>query len=211
MAKPAVTIGRSARGAPSSLPTSPARAETRGAYPADSCATPPLSAILLRNGASSAPLSSEVLPRTASPLPEIFLSTPQLASRVSRDLKEGRIRKLAPTVYTTNVTEALESLVRRQLWQVASLVFPDAVITDRTAFEAGPSRDGSVFLAGTTARDVALPGVTIRVREGAGPLAGDTPFLGLHMASRARAYLENIPASRARKGIARRLSRAELE
>jgi hypothetical protein len=91
------------------------------------------------------------LPRTASPLPEIFLSTPQLASRVSRDLKEGRIRKLAPTVYTTNVTEAPESLVRRQLWQVASLVFSGAVITDRTAFEAGPSKDGSVFLAGTTA------------------------------------------------------------
>ena len=151
------------------------------------------------------------MPRTAAPLPEIFLSTPQLASRVSRDLKEGRVRKLAPTVYTTNVTEAPDSLVRRQLWHVASLVFPDAVITDRTAFEAGPSKDGSVFLAGTAARDVTLPGVTLRAREGAGPLAGDTPFLGLYMASRARAYLENIPASRARIGIARRLSRAELE
>ena len=149
--------------------------------------------------------------RAASPLPEIFLSTPQLASRISRDLKEGRVRKLAPAVYTTNVTEAPEAFVRRQLWQVASLVFPDAVITDRTAFEAGASKDGSVFLAGATARDVALPGVTLRAREGAGPLAGDTPFLGLHMASRARAYLENIPASRARKGVARRLSRAELE
>jgi hypothetical protein len=151
------------------------------------------------------------LPRHASPLPDIFVSTPQLASRVSRDLKEGRVRKLAPTIYTTNVTEAPELLVRRQLWQLASLVFPDAVITDRTAFEAGASKDGSVFLAARTARDVALPGVTLRAREGAGPLAGDTPFLGLHMASRARAYLENIPASRSRKGVARRLSRAELE
>jgi hypothetical protein len=151
------------------------------------------------------------MPRAASPLPEIFLSTPQLASRISRDLKDGRVRKLAPTVYTTNVTEAPETLVRRQLWQVASLVFPDAVITDRTAFEAGASKDGSVFLAAVTARDVALPGVTLRTRKGAGPLAGDTPFLGLYMASRARAYLDNIPASRARKGVARRLSRAELE
>jgi uncharacterized protein (DUF433 family) len=108
-------------------------------------------------------------------------------------LKEGRVRKLAPTICTTNVTEAPELLVRRQLWQLASLVFPDAVITDRTAFEAGASKDGSVFLAARTARDVALPGVTLRAREGAGPLAGDTPFLRLHMASRARAYLENIP------------------
>jgi hypothetical protein len=151
------------------------------------------------------------LSRPAAPLPELFVSTPQLAARVSRDLKEGRLRKLAPTVYTTNLTEAPESLVRRQLWQVASLIFPDAVITDRTAFEAGPAKDGSVFLAGTSARDVALPGVTLRARQGCGPLPGDTPFLGLHMASRARAYLENMPASRARKGVARRLSRAELE
>ena len=151
------------------------------------------------------------MPRPASPLPEIFLSTPQLASRVSRDLKEGRVRRLAPTLYTTNVAEAPESLVRRHLWQIASLVFPAAVISDRTAFEAGASTDGSVFLAGPTARDVALPGVTLRARQGCGPLSGDTPFLGLYMASRARAYLENIPASRARKGVARRLSRAELE
>jgi hypothetical protein len=130
---------------------------------------------------------------------------------VSRELKEGRVRKLAPSVYTTNVAEAPESFARRHIWQVASLVFPGAVITDRTAFEAGPSNDGSVFLAADRARDVAIPGVTIRAREGSGPLAGDTPFLGLHMASRARAYLENMPASRARKGVARRLSRAELE
>ena len=121
------------------------------------------------------------------------------------------MRKLAPTLYTTNVAEAPESLVRRQLWQIASLVFPAALITDRTAFEAGPSTDGSVFLAAATARDVALPGVTLRARQGRGPLPGDTPFLGLYMAGRARAYLENIPSSRARKGVARRLSRAELE
>ena len=72
-------------------------------------------------------LSSETLPRVPSPLPEIFVATPRLASRVSRDLKEGHLRKLAPSLYTTNVTEAPESLVRRQLWQVASLVFPGAV------------------------------------------------------------------------------------
>jgi hypothetical protein len=166
---------------------------------------------LLRNAGVWLPVSSEILPRSSAPLPEVFLTTPQLASRVSRDLKEGRVRKLAPAVYTSNVTEAPERLVRRQLWQIASLVFPDAIITDRTAFEAGPSKDGSVFLAADTARDVALPGVTLRARKGCGPLSGDTPLLGLYMASRARAYLENIRASRARKGVARRLSRAELE
>jgi hypothetical protein len=130
---------------------------------------------------------------------------------VSRDLKEGRVRKLAPTLYTTNVTEPPNALVRRLLWQIASLIFPGAVITDRTAFESGPATDGSVFLAADAARDVALPGIALRARVGVGPLPGDTPFVGLHMASRPRAYLENMPASRARKGVARRLSRAEVE
>ena len=151
------------------------------------------------------------MPRLTIPLPELFIATPQLASRVSRDLRDGRVRKLAPALYTTSVQEAPEVLVKRLLWQIASLVFPGAVITDRTAFEAGPSADGSIFLAADVTRDVVLPGATLRARRGSGPLVGDTPFLGLHMASRARAYLENMPESRARKGVARRLSRGELE
>lgn len=139
------------------------------------------------------------------------MATPRLASRLSRALKDGRVRKLATALYTSTVEEPPEALIRRLLWKIASLLFPGAVITDRTAFEAGPATDGSVFLAADVARDVALPGVTLRSRKGRGPLPGDTPFLDLHMASRARAYLENLPASRARNGVARRLSRAELE
>lgn len=149
--------------------------------------------------------------RRPSPLPEVFVRTPALAARISRDLKAKRIRKIAPGLYTSDVTEPLEVLVRRHLWAIASLLFPHAVITDRTAFEAGPSADGSIFLAADANRDIALPGITLRARKGAGPLSGDTPFLGLHMASRARAYLENVPATRARNSIARRLSRRELE
>jgi hypothetical protein len=155
--------------------------------------------------------SPKILPRTAEPLPEVFRATPELGPRLSRDLKAGRIRKLAPAVYTTDVTQPLEALVRRLLWPIASLIFPGAVITDRTAFEARPAADGSVFLAANVERDVVLPGVVLRARKGAGPLEGDTPFFDLFMASRARAYLENMPLSRARKGVARRLSRNELE
>ncbi len=139
------------------------------------------------------------------------MSTPALAARVSRDLKAGRVRRLAPALYTTNVIEPAESLVRRLLWPIASLVFPGAVIADRTALEAGPSREGVVFLAADVTRDVALPGAIIRARKGAGELPGDTSFFGLHMASRPRAYLENMRPTRARSGIARTLTRRELE
>jgi hypothetical protein len=151
------------------------------------------------------------LSRTAEPLPEIFRTTPALAPRVSRDLTAGRVRRLAPGLYTTNVTESPTKLVRRLLWVIATEVFPGAVVCDRTAFEAGPASDGSVFLAAPVARDVKLPGAVLRVREGPGPLDGDTPLLGLHMASRPRAYLENMVPARARSGVARRLSRREIE
>jgi hypothetical protein len=54
--------------------------------------------------------------------------------------------------------------------------------------------------------------VTIRPRKGIPPLASDRPFIqGLFLSSLARAFLENYRPSRARKGIARTLSRAELE
>ena len=139
---------------------------------------------------------SETLSRLA-PLPEVFVSTPSLAPRLGRELKAGRARELAPGLYTTDVTEAPESLVRRLLWPIASLVFPRAVITDRTAFEARPSADGSVFLAADAARDVVLPGAVFRARKGCWPLAGDTPFLALHIASRARLPREHAPLTRA--------------
>lgn len=155
--------------------------------------------------------AKQASPAADTPFPEVFLTTPALASTISRALKAGRLLRLAPGVYTTAVTEQPEKTVRRTLWQIAALIFPGAVITDRTAFEAGPSSDGSVFLAASVDRDVTLPGVVLRARKGAGSLAGDTPFLALHMASRARAYLENMLAARARKSVARRLSRRELE
>src|SRR5439155_16925922 len=41
---------------------------------------------------------------------------------------------------------------------------------------------------------------------------GDRPFIGdLHLASTARAFLENMPPSRARSGVARTLPQREIE
>jgi hypothetical protein len=114
-------------------------------------------------------------------------------------------------LYTTNLDEPLEMLVRRLLWPIVTEVFPGCVIGGRTVFELRPAADGSVFLTTSVERDVTLPGIVLRARKGPGPLDGDTPLLGVFMASRARAYLENMSPSRARKGVARNLSRREIE
>jgi hypothetical protein len=114
-------------------------------------------------------------------------------------------------LYTTNVEEPLKTLVRRLLWPIVSEVFPGCVVGGRTAFEFGPSADGSVFLTAGAERAITLPGIVLRARKGPGPLEGDTPLLGVFTPSRARAFLENLVPSRARKGVARNLSRREIE
>jgi hypothetical protein len=107
----------------------------------------------------------------------------------------------------------METVVRRNYSRIAGHMFPGAVIVDRSALEMQPAADGSLTLASQRHRDVTLPGLWLRCRTGAGPVAGDTRWMGedLSMSSRPRAFLENCRPSRSRTAIARTLSRMELE
>lgn len=159
------------------------------------------------------------LTRTFSPAdrPEVFLSTAKTSRAVSAAVREGRARKIGPRLYTRNVDEPLEQVVRRNWQRIVAAYFPGAVVVDRSAFEAKPSDDGSLFLdAGpdyTSRRLVRLPGLILRPRQGRGPIAGDMPFMeNLHFSGEARKFLDNLRPSRARgEQIARTLSRAEVE
>ena len=146
-------------------------------------------------------------------MPEAFVSTVAISREVSRRVNAGRLRKLASRLYTANLVEPAEAVVRRNLWDIVAGYFPGALLADRTAFEIAPAEDGSVFLVTRASRAVALPGVTLRARHGAGPLASDRPFLsGLFLSSTARAYLDNLRPSRASAGRApRTISRRDLE
>jgi Fic family protein len=146
------------------------------------------------------------------PQEEVFRTEAAIQTTVSRDLARGRIRKLTTGIYTNNTTDPLERVAKRNVWRIAGLIFPGAVISDRTALEHAPASDGSVFLASTSRRDVFMPGLTLRSKKGPGPVEGDQPFMGsLHLASQARAYLENMAPSRTGKTVARRLARDEVE
>ena len=146
-------------------------------------------------------------------LPEVFVSNAAISREVSRALKAGRLRKLASRLYTSNLTDSPEQLVGRNLWGIVAGYFPGAIIADRTALEFGPAPDGSVCLITQSGRDIHLPGHVLRPRRGQARLPSDRPFLAdLHVASTARAYLENMRPSRNRSGlVARRLSSRELE
>ena len=145
--------------------------------------------------------------------PEVFFSTARTSRVVSYAVKTGRARPIARGVYTRNTTDALETVVRRNYARIAAHLVPGAVVVDRSALEMEPAADGSFTLAAERPRDVRLPGLWLRVRAGAGALAGDMRWMGeeLFMSSRARAFLENCRRSRARKGLPRTLTQAELE
>ncbi len=151
--------------------------------------------------------------RVLNELPEAFVSHTGISRAVSRAVKAGKLRKLASRLYTRNLDDAPEEIVRRNLWGIVAGYFPGALIADRTAFEATPAADGSVCLVSEQGRTVVLPGVVLRPRRGPGQIASDMPFVeGLYLSSRTRAYLENMRPSRARGGrTPRTLGRAEIE
>jgi hypothetical protein len=149
--------------------------------------------------------------------PEVFLSTTATSAAVQRAVAAGQARKVAGRLYTRNLDEPLDRVVRRNWQRIAALYFPGAVVVDRSGFEAKPSADGSLFLdAGPNfvgKRPTRLPGLTLRPRRGPGPGPDDMPYLeGLHFSSRGRAFLDNMRPSRARNATVRRtLSRTEIE
>jgi hypothetical protein len=149
--------------------------------------------------------------------PEVFLSDATISRKVGAAVKAGGARKLGPRLYTRNMVEPLEKVSLRNWQRIAAGYFPGAVVVDRSAFEAKPSTDGSLFLDSGSRRThretVRLPGLTLRSRQGPGPVEGDMPFMdGLHFSGPARKFLDNLRPSRARNGgVARTLSRAEIE
>lgn len=145
--------------------------------------------------------------------PEVFLSTDEIKAAVFRGVRQGKFRKIASRLYTRNLKEKPEQLVRRHLWQIVGEYLPHALIADRTAIENAPAKDGSVFLIAERTRDIKLPGITLKVRKGAPAQENDRPFIGtLRLSSTARAWLENMSPSRAREGsVSRTLTQAEIE
>ena len=144
--------------------------------------------------------------------PEVVLSSRALTKAVSREVARGHLRKIGPRLYTTNATDAPADIVRRNLWVLLGQMVPGAVVGCRTALEGTPGPDGHVYLTGRYDRTLRLPGHTVHIARGPGPLTGDAPFVGaLHLASRERALLESVAAARRRGGVRRGISDRELE
>lgn len=131
---------------------------------------------------------------------------------IRRAVKAGKLRKIAPRLYTSNLKDDLEKIIARNCYHILGQLFPNAVISHRSALEGGISKDGNLFLTYKYTKKTALPGLTIHLIKGKGPTPNDTPFMEkLFISSRARAFLENLQPSREKGTIKKALPRAKLE
>ncbi len=147
-------------------------------------------------------------------LPEIVFSTSDStqSQRISRWVKSKRLRKIAPRLYTSNLTGHDEQIVKRNLYPILGRLFSGALLSHRSALEGRPTDSGDIFLTYTYTKQIALPGIRVHLMKGPGPTDTDMPFMnGLFISSRPRAFLENLQIARGRCGDVKTLSKMELE
>jgi hypothetical protein len=141
-------------------------------------------------------------------LPEIFLSDAESAARIYRLKKRALIRNISGKLYTSNLEDQIENITNRRLWEIVGLLFPGAVIADRTAIEMKPTKNGEIFVIASKTRPVSFGKFTVYPRRGVATLENDIPFMGnMFLMSEPRKYLENMRNRRGRKNsVSRYLS-----
>jgi len=134
----------------------------------------------------------------------IFASSDAIISRrISQLEKSGKLKKIAPRIYTTNLYDSAESIVRRNLIEILAWRFPGAVISHRTANELRPTETGDFFITYTFNRRIKdIPGIQLNVMQGKPALENDIPLgsLPISISSEYRWTLEVMQASRKKAG-----------
>jgi hypothetical protein len=145
--------------------------------------------------------------------PEVFVSTAENKRKIYSLMKAGRLRKLSSKLYTSNLIDDAEKIVSRNLWKIVGLLYPNALISDRTAIELKPTSSGTIFIISNKTRPITICNITIKPKKGYPPIDGDNRFMeNLFLMSGERTVLENARATRTPSGeIPRNLSDVELE
>lgn len=132
--------------------------------------------------------------------------------RLTQLQKEGKLRKICPKVYTSNMEDDPADVVRRNLFYILGQLYPHAVISHRSAFELRPTETNEIFLTYPYTKNVSLPGITVHLLEGKPGTDRDMPFIeNLYVSSVERRILENLQKGRARNGISKCMPRTYIE
>ena len=147
-------------------------------------------------------------------LQEVIFSSPdpKISIQISKLLKAGAIRKIAPRVYSSNLDEPIEGIIRRNLFRILGNLYPGVILSHRSAFEFQPTKTGALFITTSYTKKVSLPGITLQFLEGHLPIEGDNKFSGeLYVSQKARAFLENLQTSKKLGSASKCLSLPEIE
>jgi len=124
-------------------------------------------------------------------------SNPDVSHTIARLVDEGRLRKIAPRLYSSNMIDSPESIVRRNILSILMWRFPGTVISHRSAKEMRLTSNGFFFLTGNVNRKVtSLPGVVVVISKGPGGDKNDTVFGQMFIAGEYRWMLENMQVVR---------------
>ena len=147
-------------------------------------------------------------------LQEIIFATSDTAlnRQLSKLEKEGQIKKIAPRIYSSNLNESEDTIIKRNIFSILGKLYPGAVLSHRSALEFKPTAANQIFVTYTYTKKIELPGITIRFMEGSPAIEGDNPFAGeLFVAQQERAFLENMQTSRQVGPTSKTLTLPEIE
>ncbi len=152
--------------------------------------------------------------KTIKNISEVVLATQDKTASAEKTamIKAGTLRKIAPKVYTTNMDDTPEDVIKRNIFYILGQLYPQAVISHRSAFELKPTEDGDIYLTYNYTKNVSLPGIKVHLMEGPKGTEYDMPFIeNLYISSAERRTLENLQKSRARGGVSKTLPRTYVE
>ena len=145
---------------------------------------------------------------------EIVMATSDksLSQQRTSMIKKGLLRKIAPKIYTTNLEDEPDVIIRRNVFYILGQLYPQAVISHRSAYELKPTADGDIYLTYSYSKNISLPGLKIHLMEGPKGTEHDMPFIeNLYISSLERRTLENLQKGRARGNSSKCLPRTSIE
>ncbi|MFZ1678274.1 MAG: Fic family protein [Saprospiraceae bacterium] len=147
-------------------------------------------------------------------LPEIVFSSSNsaISRQISKLVKNGLLKKIAPRIYTSNLLDTPETIIRRNLFQILGVLYPGAVLSHRSALEFKPTTTGHIYITHSYTKKVKLPGLMLNFLEGPAPMEGDNPLSGeLYASQLERALLENLQVSRKQGPESKLVPRSMIE
>ena len=151
---------------------------------------------------------------TPSKIQEIIFASSQKSEsrRIRHLLKENLIRKIASRIYTSNLEEDPATIIRRNWYRILARLYPNAILSHRSALEFKPTSTGHIFLTYSYPANVQLPGLKVHLLKGFERIEGDNPFFeNLYASQEARAFLENLRETRKGGEESKSLPVSEIE